>query len=139
MTLRKLPKYHLSEEKKYLTRCINSKVNLLINPYKPKLIPYVRNNYKTFWAFTSTSPKYHDSFKFLGKETPEGKKKNCGTIFSVYGSVWGYDITVFNYYLEEEILLEPERKFRIENVVPNIPDVNDIIYVTWKLEIHQSY
>ena len=94
MTLRKLPKYHLSEEKKYLTRCINSKVNLLINPYKPKLIPYVRNNYKTFWAFTSTSPNYDDSFKFLGKETPEGKKKIVEQFF-LYMEVFGDMILLF--------------------------------------------
>lgn len=38
----------------------------------------------------------------------------------------GYDITLFNLYGEEEILLEPERKFVIEQVYPPF---NDIIHV----------
>ena len=40
------------------------------------------------------------------------------------GKVWGYDITLFNYYEEEEVLLEPERKFKVEQI---IPPVNEII------------
>ena len=39
----------------------------------------------------------------------------------------GYDIKLFNYYNENEILLEPERKFK---VIDALPPVNDIIHVT---------
>ena len=60
----------------------------------------------------------------------EEKKLKSGTFFSLYGKIWGYDITVFNKYKEEEILLEPERKFRVENV---IPDANGIINVTCEI------
>ena len=60
----------------------------------------------------------------------EEKKLKKGTFFSLYGKVYGYDITLFNKYNEEEILLEPEKKFRIENV---IPDPNGIIYVTCEI------
>ena len=53
-----------------------------------------------------------------------------GTIFTLTGDVWGYDITLFNYYKEEEILLEPETKFIVDSV---LPPVNDIIYITCKV------
>ena len=39
----------------------------------------------------------------------------------------GYDIKLFNYYNENEILLEPERKFK---VIDALPPVNNIIHVT---------
>ena len=45
----------------------------------------------------------------------------------MYWKFIGYDISLFNTYNEEEILLEPERKFRIENVIPDYS--NDIINV----------
>ena len=45
-----------------------------------------------------------------------GKTLQSGTIFTLYGDIWGYDITLFNVYNEEEILLEPV-----------YPPVNDII------------
>ena len=53
-----------------------------------------------------------------------------GTIFTLAGDVWGYDITLFNYYDEKEILLEPETKFIVENV---FPPVNEIIHITCKV------
>ena len=49
-----------------------------------------------------------------------------GTIFTLGGDIWGYDIKLFNYFNENEILLEPERKFK---VIDAIPPVNDIINV----------
>ena len=49
-----------------------------------------------------------------------------GTIFTLYGDVWGYDISLFNVYNEKEILLEPERKFIVAQV---FPPVNEIIHV----------
>ena len=133
MTLRKLPRYYPSNKQKYLYRCIDTKVDILIDPFNPNKVPYIRDNFKTFWAFTSTSPKVKKTFTFLGdKGYFENRNFKSGTIFSLYGSVWGYDITLFNYYNEEEILLEPERKFYIENV---IPDANDfIINVTCEIK-----
>ena len=106
-------------------------VNTKIDPFNPKLVPYLRNKQKTFWAFSSTSPLPATALEFLGDNGyHEEKKLKSGTFFSLYGKIWGYDITVFNKYKEEEILLEPERKFRIENV---IPDHNDIINVTCEI------
>ena len=49
------------------------------------------------------------------------------TIFSLGGDIWGYDIELFNCFHEKEILLEPERKFIINNV---LPPINGIIYIT---------
>ena len=50
-----------------------------------------------------------------------------GTIFSIVGDIQGYDITLFNYFKEKEILLEPERKFIIGDV---LSECNEIIHVT---------
>jgi hypothetical protein len=41
------------------------------------------------------------------------------------GDIWGYDITLFNVFYEEEILIEPEREIMIEE---SIPPINDVIY-----------
>ena len=126
-SLRKLPRYYPNKTKGYLYRCINKQINYMINPFKPKIIPYIQGNKKTFWGFTSTSPDIIMTYKFLGKK----EKIKSGTIFSLFGDVWGYDITPFNVYKEEEILLEPERKFIVEQI---LPPANEIIYVRCKIE-----
>ena len=122
-SLRKLKRYYPDPEKKFLHRCISFKVNLMIDPFNKNLIPYIRGNTKTFWGFTSTSPNVKTSYNFLGKK----KELKSGTIFTLGGDIWGYDITLFNYYGEEEILLEPERKLFIEH---SNPEVNEIIFIT---------
>jgi len=121
-SLRKLKRYYPNPKKKYLHRCISFKVNLMIDPFNENLIPYIRGNTKTFWGFTSTSPNPKTSYNFLGKK----KEFKSGTIFTLGGDVWGYDITPFNYYGEEEILLEQERKLFIEQANP---EVNEIIFI----------
>ena len=125
--LRKLPKYYPDKKTGYLYRCINAHINYKFDPFNKKSIPYSIGNKKTFWSFTSTTPDLNTSLDFLGKKS--GLK--IGTIFTLCGDVWGYDITLFNYYYEEEILLEPERKFLIEQI---IPPVNEIIHVRCKIE-----
>ena len=124
-TLRLLPKYN--DESKCLYRCIKYKVNMMIDPLDEKVVPYITGKDKTFWTFTSTSPKIKTSFEFLGEE----KSSKYGTIFSLEGKIWGYDITLFNYFDEEEILLEPERKYFIEH---HIPEVNGIINVVCQIK-----
>ena len=94
----------------------------------PKIVPYIPNNKKTFWAFTSTSPGSVDT-TFLNKH-PLYENMKYGTIFTLSGDFWGYDISFFNLYPEKEILLEPERKFLIDEVMP----MNDIIRVRCILE-----
>ena len=58
-----------------------------------------------------------------------GKKKELkeGTIFDLCGNIWGYDISLFNKMLDEQIILEPEQESEIMNVVP--PSKNDFIHV----------
>ena len=126
-SLRKLPKYYPKENNGYLYRCINKHINYKIDPFNPKVIPYIQGNKKTFWGFTSTSPNANISYKFLGEKDNIQK----GTVFALCGDIWGYDITLFNYFNEEEILLEPERKFIVDNIMPPL---NKIIYVTCKIE-----
>ena len=59
------------------------------------------------------------------------KYLKSGTIFTLTGDVCGYDITLFNYYDEEEILMEPERKFIIDEA---IPPINDIIHIRCEIK-----
>ena len=121
-SLRKLDKYYPNEKEKYLYRCINTKVNLNYDIFNKKLVPYITNNTKTFWGFTSSSPDIETTYNFL-----KGEENNkSGTIFTLTGKVWGYDITLFNYYNEKEILIEPERKYKIDEV---IPPINEIIHI----------
>jgi len=121
-SLRKLERFYPNEKSKFLYRCITSKVNINNDKFNPKLVPYITGNTKTFWGFTSTSPDVKMTYDFL-----KGEENNkSGTIFTLSGKVWGYDITLFNYFSENEILLEPERKFIVEQV---LPPVNGIIYI----------
>lgn len=108
-SLRKLPRYYLNKESKYLYRCIKVKVNYMIDPTNKKSVPYIEGNKKTFWGFTSTSKYIRTTYKFLN----EDNNFKSGTVFTLYGDIWGYNITLFNYFNEEEILLEPERIFVI--------------------------
>ena len=121
-SLRKLDKYYPTETEKYLYRCINSKVNINYDIFNKKLIPYIAGNTKTFWGFTSSSPEIKMTYNFLNGE----ENNKSGTIFTLSGKVWGYDITLFNYFHEKEILIEPERKFKIDEV---IPPINEIIHI----------
>ena len=125
-SLRKLTRYYPTKTNKYLYRCIRFKVNLSKDPFNDKMVPYITGNKKTFWGFTSTSMNPNITYNFLKDE----KSLKTGTIFILGGDVWGYDITLFNYYGEKEILLEPERKFIIDNV---LPPLNELINVTCKI------
>ena len=125
--LRKLKRYTPTKENKYLYRCIGVKVNYMIDPFNGKSVPYIEGNSKIFYGFTSTSPSIKTSYKFL-KEKVNIK---TGTIFTLYGDVWGYDISLFNVYNEKEILLEPERKFIIEQV---FPPINELIHVRCNIQ-----
>ena len=106
-SLRKLKKFYPKNENKYLYRCIKNKINLSEELFNKKNIPYKIGNIKIFYGFTSTSTNVKMTYNFLKNE----EKIKSGTIFLLGGDVWGYDITLFNNYGEEEILLEPERKF----------------------------
>ena len=83
------------------------------------MVRYITGNKKTFWGFTSTSTNPNTTYNFLQDEN----SLKAGTIFTLGGDVWGYDITLFNYYGEKEILLEPERKFIIDNVLPPLNEI----------------
>ena len=125
-SLRKLDRYYLNENSKYLYRSIGSKVTIDKQTFNQKLVPYIAGNSKTFWGFTSTSPNIKTAYDFLN-----GNSYKTGTVFTLYGEVWGYDITVFNYYKENEVLLEPERKFKVDEV---LPPLNEIIYVRCEIK-----
>ena len=98
-SLRKLPRYY--PENKVLYRCLTCQVNLSEDNKNNNTVPYKIGNKKTFWGFTSTSKDPKMTYSFLkDKETMK-----TGTIFSLSGDVWGYDIEPFNYLHEKEKLL----------------------------------
>ena len=127
-SLRKLERYYPINQNRYLYRCISHKVRIEKDPKNDKLIPYVNGIQKTFWGFTSTSINPKMTLNFLGKKN----YLKTGTIFTIGGDVWGYDIKLFNYYNEEEILLEPETKFIVDSVLPPVNDIINIICKTLK-------
>ena len=100
-SLRKLPRYY--PENKYLYRCLTSEINI------SKETPYISGNKKTFWGFISASSEPKESYSFL-------KEEKVNTIFILGGDIWGYDLELFNYYKEKEILIEPERTFIIDEI-----------------------
>ena len=127
--LRQLERFYPKKTEKYLYRCINKKVDLNYDSFNKDKIPYLRGNKKKFWSFSSASVSPQTCFNFLGKDVCNNNIKK-GTIFTLTGNVWGYDITLFNVYNEKEILLEPEREFFIKE---SLPPVNGIIYVRCKI------
>lgn len=121
MALRKLPRYYTD---KPLYRSLNIKVNLN-DPFNKKYVPYELGNEKTFWAFTSTSLNCKSSYVFLGTNNSNvNYNYKIGTVFSLTGKIWEYDINIFSCYpKEEEILLEPERKYIIKEIYPELNDI----------------
>ena len=98
---------------KILYRALEQKIITEIPSNKPNYIPYQIGNIKTFWAFTSTSLKF--TTDFLGEREEDDLK--VGTKFIIHGNIVGYDISSFSYFEgEDEVLLEPERKFEIINL-----------------------
>ena len=121
-SLRKLTRYYPDKTSPFLYRCITNQVPINYDKFKPNLVPYISGKEKTFWSFTSTSLNILTDFLL------EDERRNikCGTVFTLTGEVWGYDISLFNLYDEKEILLEPERKFLVEQVIPPINEVINI-------------
>ena len=122
-SLRKLPRFKPKDGMLY--RCLTVHVSLVDDEKKKDVVPYKIGNIKTFWGFTSTSPDPNLTYTFL-----KGEQMKTGTVFSLSGDVWGYNIEPFNFFKEKEILLEPERKFKILNA---LPPVNGIINITCEI------
>ena len=128
-SLRVLPKYNPSKINKYIYRCIPHDVPILFDPENKKSVPYIEGNRKTFWGFISTSPNIKKCYNFLKEE----QIIKSSTILILRGNFWGYDISLFNYFKEEEILLEPETNFIVDNVLPPINKNIDTTYITLKV------
>ena len=76
---------------------------------------------KTFWGFTSTSIEQKTTNIFLKNNGKEGT-------FYLLKNACGYDISLFNFYEEKEILLEPETQYEIEDILKfNETKINQII------------
>ena len=114
--LRKLDKFYPNKGQ-HLYRSINSDIDSK---------SYYIGNTKVFWSFTSTSQNASKTYNFLGDKIVF----KYGTIFTLTGNIWGYDIKLFNVFNEDEVLLEPERKIKIIDILPKI---NNITHVTCKV------
>ena len=66
-------------------------------------------------GLSSTSPDMNATKGFLAKGSADGSVR--GTLF-VIDDGWGYDVQPYSLFPDEaEILLEPERRFRVESVI----------------------
>ena len=76
---------------------------------------YYEGNTITWPALSSTSPDMKATKTFLAKEAKNKKAK--GTLFIIEDG-WGYDIQPYSLFPDEtEILLEPERQFKVVSVI----------------------
>ena len=123
--LRKLDRYYPTQ--KYMYRCINRYVNLKEDFFNKKIIPYQKGVKKTFYGFTSISTKINTTYNLKGKQTQFKE----ATIFTIYGNYFGYDISLFNNSLEEEIIIEPENNFLVESAVFS----NNFNHIKFKFKI----
>ena len=123
-SLRKIDRYY--PKKKYMYRCIDKKVNLEKDFFNKDIIPFQKGVQKTFYGFISVTSEENNNCEI------NGKKKETKTIFDLYGNVWGYDISLFNKQLKEEIILEPERKYVVKNAIP--PGQNKIIHIRCQIK-----
>ena len=126
-TLRKLNRFY--PDKKYLYRNIATQVDIKENIFNKNKIPYSRGKMKIFWGFTSTSTQIRKTLCINGENIDFTE----GTLFTLYGNNWGYDISFFNEKMNEEIILEPEIKGIVINVVPPINN-NKIINIRLQIE-----
>ena len=105
----------------FLFRVLGAKVTD-IRDKNPNYIPYKEGNIKTFLSFISTSLKVYTDFL----REKDGNNLKTGTIFTISGDIIGYDISLFSMYEDDhEILVEPERKYKIQTVY----EVNDVVNV----------
>ena len=118
--LRKLDRYFLKPNE-YLYKAIDKFV-FLDNNINGRRIVYKKNMIKVFWGFTSFSSVLKKNY-YIGDKNIDVKK---GTIFSLYGNIYGYDISLFNLNMDDQIILEPEQKCIIINAIPYNSSTNFI-------------
>ena len=76
---------------------------------------YHKGNVVTLPALSSTSPDMEVTKAFLARGSKGGEA--TGTLH-IIDKGWGYDIQLYSLFPdEEEILLEPERQFRVVSVI----------------------
>ena len=76
---------------------------------------YAEGSVITWSAFSSTSPDMNTTKAFLAKGSEDGKA--AGTLFIIEKG-WGYSMQPYSLFPnEEEILMEPERKFKVTSVI----------------------
>ena len=78
-------------------------------------VDYTEGNAVVWQGVSSTSPDIKVTKAFLAKGSKSGKAE--GTLFIIEGG-WGYNIQPYSIFPnEEEIVIEPVRKFRVMNTV----------------------
>eukprot|EP01106_Pelomyxa_sp_JSP_P005056 TRINITY_DN1804_c0_g1_i5.p1 TRINITY_DN1804_c0_g1~~TRINITY_DN1804_c0_g1_i5.p1 ORF type:complete len:197 (+),score=50.27 TRINITY_DN1804_c0_g1_i5:289-879(+) len=88
---------------------------------------YAEGNTVTWPAITSTSLKMAVVLDFI---TNPSTKNPRGTIFIITGA-WGYDIQKYSWIKkEQEILLEPDRKFTVKSVMA----LGDVLQVQLEMQ-----
>ena len=77
---------------------------------------YIEGEEIDWFALSSTSPNVAVTKEFLARGSTSGKAE--GTLFIIEGG-WGYNVQSCSMYpKEEEIVLEPERRFKVKSIIP---------------------
>lgn len=104
MALRKLPRITGLT----LYKGVKGKINFDESNYR-------MGNVITWPTLSSTSPDMNETKKMLAKGSSTGKA--TGTLFIIEGG-WGYNIQPYSLFPNEaEIIIEPERQFKVNSVI----------------------
>ena len=98
---------------------------------------YHRGSVVTWPALSSTSPGMEATKTFLAKGSKSGEA--TGTLF-IIDKGWGYDIQPYSLFPdEEEILLEPERQFRVVSVIKSVLTIINLEMLDTPLSVPEVF
>ena len=98
---------------------------------------YHKGNVVTWPALSSTSPDMETTKGFLAKGSKSGEA--TGTLF-IIDKGWGYDIQPYSLFPdEEEILLEPERLFRVVSVIKSVLTIINLEMLDTPLSVPEVF
>ena len=124
--LRKLPRV----EGKTLYRGVRADVNTDEDHYS-------EDNTITWPALSSTSPSMKSTKAFLASGSKSGKA--AGTLFIIEDG-WGYDIQPYSLFADEaEILLEPDRQFKVTGVIGGEPTIINLKMENTPLSLENTF
>ena len=98
---------------------------------------YHKGNVVMWSALSSTSPDMDATKRFLAK----GSKSGEATVtLLIIDKGWGYDIRPYSLFPdEEEVLLEPEREFRVVSVIKSVLTIINLEMLDTPLSVPEVF